>query len=117
LLGRTGEDVVGSVSQSPNGVADVKIRLSNVQGTLTRVRVTAANGAGGIWESPPNSQGNWIVGIRPQADPTLVDLYFDFWQTNPSYTVALTFTGGHTQTIQTTQGPLPRAQMNRLSPP
>jgi hypothetical protein len=41
------------------------------------------------------------VAIRPQTDPSVVDLYFDFWQPSSSYTLNLTFANGSTLTIQT----------------
>ncbi|MGE5303985.1 MAG: hypothetical protein ACM3TN_11770 [Alphaproteobacteria bacterium] len=43
---------------------------------------------------------NWIVAIRPQSDLSTVDLFFDFWQARSSYTAALTFADGSTQTVQ-----------------
>jgi len=97
LLGQTGEDIAGTTSESPDGIQDVHIRLSGVQGTITRVRITGDSG--GVWETPYN--GLWIVAIRPHTDPSLVDLYFDFWQSSSSYTLDLTFANGITQTIQT----------------
>jgi len=96
LLGQTGEDIAGMTSETPDGINDVHIILSGVQGTITGVRITGANG---IWETPFNGQ-NWIVAIRPQTNSSLVDLYFDFWQVGSSYTVALTFADGSTQTVQ-----------------
>jgi hypothetical protein len=98
LLGLTGEDIAGSDSETPDGREDVLIRLSGVQGTITRVIIT--DGSDGIWETPYT--GWWIVAIRPHTDPSLVDLYFNFWQSSSSYTLDLTFTSGTTQTIQTT---------------
>jgi len=41
------------------------------------------------------------VATRPQTDPSVVDLYFDFYQQSASYTLNLTFANGSTQTIQT----------------
>ena len=97
LLGQTGEDIAGTTSETPDGIPDVQIRLSGVPGTLTQVRIT--DGSNGIWETPYN--GWWIVAIRPHSDPSLVDLYFNFWQSSSSYTLDLTLTNGTTQTIQT----------------
>ncbi len=54
---------------------------------------------GGVWQTPYT--GWWIVALRQQADPSIVDLFFDFWQSASSYTVALTFANGSSQTIQT----------------
>ena len=99
LLGQTGEDITGPYSETPNGIQDVHIRLSGVQSTITRVKITDTGG--GIWETPYNNQGNWIVAIRPQTNPSVVDLYFDFWQPSSSYTLNLTFANGSTLTIQT----------------
>lgn len=97
LLGQTGEDITGGDSETPDGREDVLIRLSGVQGTITRVIIT--DGSDGIWETPYT--GWWIVAIRPHTDPSLVDLYFRFWQSSSSYTLDLTFANGTTQTIQT----------------
>jgi hypothetical protein len=99
LLGQTGEDITGPYSETPNGIQDVHIRLSGVQSTITRVKITDTGD--GIWETPYNNQGNWVVAIRPQTDPSVVDLYFDFWQPSSSYTLNLTFANGSTLTIQT----------------
>ena len=97
LLGQTGEDIVGTTSETADGIPDVQIRLSGVQGTITRVIIT--DGGNGVWETPYN--GWWIVAIRPHSDPSLVDLYFDFWEPTSAYTVTITFANGTTQTVQT----------------
>ena len=96
LLGQTGEDIAGMVSENADGIKDVHIILTGVQSAISGVRII---GASGIWQMPFNGQ-NWIVAIRPQSDPSIVDLFFDFWQTGSSYTVALTFADGSTQTVQ-----------------
>ena len=75
----------------------MQIRLSGVQGTIARVIIT--DGSDGIWEAPYT--GWWIVAIRPHSDPSLVDLYFNFWQSSSSYTLDLTLTNGTTQTVLT----------------
>jgi len=80
LLGQTGEDITGPYSETPNGIQDVHIRLSGVQSTITRVKITDTGD--GIWETPYNNQANWVVAIRPQTNPSLVDLYFDFFRPN-----------------------------------
>jgi hypothetical protein len=103
LLGQTGEDIAGMVSETPDGIQDVHIRLSGVQGTISGARITGANG---IWETPFNGQ-NWIVAIRPQSNPSVVDLFFDFFQAGASYTVALTFADGSTQTVQAASSSTP----------
>ena len=105
LLGQTGEDITGPYSETPNGIQDVHIRLSGVQSTITRVKITDTGD--GIWETPYNNQGNWIVAIRPQTNPSVVDLYFDFWQQSSSFTLNLTFADGSTQTIQTSTAATP----------
>ena len=113
LLGQTGEDIAGTNSETPDGIKDVHIRLSGVQGTITHVKITGGpNDSDGVWETPYN--GWWIVAIRPHSDPSLVDLYFNFWQSRSSYTLELTFTNGTTQTIQTSAS-LP-LQMSGNSP-
>ena len=99
LLGQTGEDIVGTTSETPDGIQDVHIRLSGVQGTITGVRITGGD-LGGRWETPFNG-ANWVVAIRPQTNPSLVDLYFDFFRPNSFYNLDLTFADGSTQTIQT----------------
>src|SRR5262249_9298361 len=97
LLGQTGEDIAGTTSETPDGIPDVHIRLSGVQGTITQVKIT--DGGNGVWETPYN--GPWIVAIRPHSDPSLVDLYFDFWEPTSAYTVTITFANGTTQTVLT----------------
>jgi len=97
LLGQTGEDIAGTTSETPDGIPDVHIRLSGVQGTITQVRIM--DGGSGIWETPYNDW--WIVAIRPHSDPSLVDLYFDFWEPTSSYAVTVTLANGTTQTVQT----------------
>ena len=99
LLGQTGEDIVGTTSQIPDGIQDVHIRLSGVQGTITGVTITGGD-LGGRWETPFNG-ANWVVAIRPQTNPSLVDLYFDFYRPNSFYNLNLTFADGSSQTIQT----------------
>ena len=98
LLGQTGEDIAGTFSQTPDGIKDVHIRLNGVQGTITGVKITDTGN--GVWQTPYNG-GNWIVAIRPQTNPSVVDLYFDFWQQSSSFTLNLTFANGSAQTIQT----------------
>jgi hypothetical protein len=99
LLGQTGEDVVGTMSATPDGVKDVHIKLNGVSGTIKGVRIT---GLDGIWETPANGK-NWLVAIRPQSNPSVVDLYIDFCnfcKPATSYTIVVTFSDGATQTIQ-----------------
>jgi Kelch motif protein len=96
LLGQTGEDVVGTFSGTPDGIKDVHIKLSGVSGTIKGVRIT---GLEGIWETPANGK-NWLVAIRPQSDPSVVDLYFDYFKVVSSYMVTLTFSDGATQAFQ-----------------
>jgi Big-like domain-containing protein len=98
LLGQTGEDIVGTTSQTPDGIQDVHIGLSGVQGTITGVTITGGD-LGGRWETPFNG-ANWVVAIRPQTNPSLVDLYFDFFRPNSFYTLDVTFADGSIQTIQ-----------------
>jgi hypothetical protein len=88
--------VVGTFGGSPNGVKDVHIKLGGVSGTIKGVRIT---GLDGIWVTPANGQ-NWIVSIRPQSDPSVVDLYFDFFKVISSYTITVTFSDGASQTLQ-----------------
>jgi hypothetical protein len=112
LLGQTGEDIAGTTSLGPDGIQDVHIRLSGVQSAITGVKIT--DGGNGVWQTPFNGQ-NWIVAIRPQADPSIVDLYFDFWQPNSSYTVALTFANGSSQTVQASAATANAVQLSKGS--
>ena len=96
LLGQTGEDVVGTYGGTADGVKDVHIKLTGVSGTIKGVRIT---GLDGIWETPANGK-NWLVAIRPQSDPSVVDLYFDYFKVISSYMVTLTFSDGATQAFQ-----------------
>ena len=99
LLGQTGEDIAGTTSETPDDRQDVHIRLSGVRAAITGVKITGSD-FDGRWETPFNG-GNWVVAIRPQTDPSFVDLYFDFLRPNSFYTLELTFVDGSTQTIQT----------------
>jgi hypothetical protein len=99
LLGQTGEDVVGTMSGTPDGIKDVHIKLSGVSGTIKGVRIT---GLDGIWETPANGK-NWLVAIKPQSDPSVVDLYIDFCnfcKATTTYTLTVTFSDGATQALQ-----------------
>ena len=102
LLGRTGEDIVGTFNEGPDGVLDVHTRLTNVPAPVKQVKVTGDTD--GVW----NSNGaNWIVAIRPQPDASIVDLYFDFCCLNNSYLLELTFANGAAQTVWTINGIAP----------
>ena len=107
LLGQTGEDVVGTRAAHADGVADVHIRLSGVSGTISSLRVT---GLDGIWEMPLNTKGNWLVAAVPTSDPSLVDVFINYFKPISSYTLAITYSDGQTQTVSTvpapTHGPL-----------
>ena len=103
FLGRTGEDFSNGDAEGADGIKDEHIRLTNVPATITRV--VARGSEVGIWESPFNDF--WIVVIRPQPDPSIVDLYLNFWSMNASYTLDLTFANGARQTVQTINGVVP----------
>ena len=113
LLGQTGEDVVGTWQAPPDGVKDVHIKLSGVSGTITSVRITGV-GTDGVWQTPFNGY-NWIVAIRPQSDPSFVDLYFDFYMPITSYNLTVSYSDGATQMVQTV--PLTPAPLPVLTPP
>jgi len=52
---------------------------------------------GGGWETPFNG-ANWVVAIWPQTNPSLVDLYFDFYRPNSFINLTLTCADGSSQT-------------------
>src|SRR5438046_10234884 len=58
LLGQTGEDIVGTFTQAPDGINDVHVRLTGVPSPLTSVRGTGAEGIGN-WQTP--KQANWCL--------------------------------------------------------
>ena len=58
FVGANGEDVVGGVQMTPNGIADWRIQLEGLRGTPVAVTVTSA--AGGVWATPFNGY-NYIV--------------------------------------------------------
>jgi hypothetical protein len=103
LLGQTGEDLVGTYSQGADGIKDVHLQLSGVSGTISGVRITGP-GLDGIWETPANGQ-NWIVGIKPQSNSSVVDLYIDFYKPITSYNLTVTFSDGATQALVSTPAP------------
>jgi hypothetical protein len=102
-LGRTGEDFSTGSAEGADGVLDEHIKLTNVPAPITHVIANGSNG--GVWESPLN--GVWIVVIRPQPDPSIVDLYLNYWSLNAPYTLDLTFANGARQTVQTINGVTP----------
>src|SRR5712692_2407470 len=99
LLGQTGEDVIGHYALGPNGVPDVHVRLSGVSGTISNIRIT---GLDGIWEMPLNGWWNWLVATVPTTDPSVVDVFFDYYKPITTYTLAITYTNGQRQTVVTT---------------
>lgn len=100
LLKPTGEDIAGASQEGADGIPDEHIMLTGVPAPITRVRISAVGG-GGTWETPLTD--SWIVAIHPQADPSVVDLYFNYWTTYASYMVDLTFANQTSQSVQTTQ--------------
>jgi hypothetical protein len=103
LLGQTGEDLVGTYSEGPDGIKDVHLQLGGVSGTIRGVRIIGP-GLDGIWETPANGQ-NWIVGIKPQSNSSVVDLYIDFYKPITSYNLTVTFSDGATQALASTPAP------------
>src|SRR5262249_47493939 len=99
LLGQTGEDLVGTRSLGADGVPDIHVRLSGVSGTISKILITGLNG---IWQMPLNSYGNWLVALVPTPDPSVVDVFFDYYPPISSYTLAITYTDGQSQTVVTT---------------
>src|SRR2546429_8395620 len=75
LLGQTAEDMVGTFTQAPDGIKDVHVRLTGVPSPLTSVKVTGADGIGN-WQTPMHATC-WLVALKPQTDPSIVDLYSD----------------------------------------
>ena len=100
LLKPTGEDIAGGSQEGADGIPDEHILLTGVPAAITRVRISAVGG-GGTWETP--LADSWIVAIRPQTDPSVVDLYFNYWRTYDAYMVDLTFANQTSQSVQTTQ--------------
>src|SRR5207249_3288091 len=98
LLGRTGEDVVGNRSQGRDGVLDVHVRLSGVSGTISKIRVA---GLDGVWEMPLNAQNNWLVVTVPTSDPSLVDVFFNYFKPISTYTLTVSYSDGQAQTVST----------------
>ena len=95
VLGGSGQDVVGTSKQEADGIQDVHIRLSNVAMPLSGVRITTIDAG---WESPANGV-DWLAAVRPQNDPTVVDVYFDYYKQYDSYTAQLTFINGQSSVI------------------
>src|SRR5262249_15677615 len=59
-------------------------------------------GLNGIWQMPLNSYGNWLVAMVPTSDPSVVDVFFDYYVPISTYTLAITYTDGQSQTLVTT---------------
>ena len=98
LLGRTGEDVVGHHALGANGNLDVHIRIFGLDGIVSRIRITSG---GGVWETPRNAQGNWIVALQDG------DAFIDFWKNLTSYLVVVTYNDGVIRSATTTTAPTP----------
>jgi hypothetical protein len=98
LLGQTGEDISGTTTEGADGIPDVHILLVGAPAPITHVRIVDDDV--GVYETPFNG-ANWIVAIRPQADPSRIDLFFDFWQPTAFFILDLTFANGTMQTVQT----------------
>ena len=98
LLGRTGEDIVRHHELGANGVLDVHIRITGLSGVVKNIRITSE---GGIWESPLNGQGNWIVALQGS------EAFVDFYQNDPAYVVTVTYDDGQVRTATTTTSPPP----------
>ena len=64
LLGQTGEDIVGTLTQASDGIKDVHVRLTGVPSPLTSVKVTGADGIGN-WQTPRHANW-WLVAIKPR---------------------------------------------------
>jgi len=105
LLGQTGEDIVGTLTQAPDGIKDVHVRLTGLPSPLTSVKVTGVDGIGN-WQTPKHANW-WLVAIMPQTDPSIVDLYFDPRTPESAYTIIVNY-GGVKQTLLTvTNAPPP----------
>ena len=102
LLGRTGEDVVGNRSQGRDGVLDVHVQLTGVSGAISKIRIV---GLDGVWEMPLNAQNNWLVSAVPTSDPSVFDVFFNYFKTISSYALTVTYTDGQSQTVNTTVAP------------
>src|SRR5438552_3128947 len=76
LLGQTGEDIVGKFTQAPDGIKDIHIRLTRVPSKIIGARVVGSDGHD-FWQTPSHG-AHWLVAIKPQTDPAVVDLYIDF---------------------------------------
>ena len=81
-----------------DGVPDVHVRLSGVSGIIAGIRITALDG---VWETPLNQQGNWLVVSVPTTDPSTVDVFFNYFKSITSYNLAITFKDGQRQTVTT----------------
>ncbi len=97
LLGQTGEDIAGASAEGADGIPDVHIRLTNVPSSITHVIINGEQS--GTWETPLACC--WIVAVKATPDPSIVDLYFNFWRDQNSYTLNLTFANGASQTVTT----------------
>src|SRR5437870_3878640 len=58
LLGQTGEDIVGTFTQAPDGIKDVHIRLTGVPGKIIGARVVGSDGHS-FWQTPSHGS-HWL---------------------------------------------------------
>jgi hypothetical protein len=99
-LNMTGEDIAGTQGAGSDGIPDEHIRLTGVTSPIQSVSVYTNDA---LWTNPLQPK-TWYVAVRPESDPTVVDLYFDLnqYKDYPSFSVALTLANGQSTTIQTT---------------
>ncbi|MEP6601583.1 MAG: hypothetical protein ABJB49_07190, partial [Nitrospirota bacterium] len=109
LLGQTGEDIVGTFTQAPDGIKDVHVRLTGVPSPLTSVKVTGVDGIGN-WQTPKHANW-WLVAIKPQTDPSIVDLYFNPRIPESAYTITVNYGGGKQTLLTGTSPPPPPVSM------
>jgi hypothetical protein len=111
-LGVTGEDKVGQSNQtSANGKADFHVSVSGLRGTPNKVTMTSDTG--GVWETPFNSSGNWIIATQYNGQNG--DFWFEQFASN-KFHVKVRYADGTTDEADATNQVSPTVVVAAPSP-
>jgi uncharacterized protein (DUF1800 family) len=99
-----GGDVVAQTVFSADGEPDFHISLGGLHSAPTQILVTSDTG--GIWESPLNESGNWVVGLTNFTGST-ADIYISQFTSNTFHVQVWYSDGISDQTDATPAGSTP----------
>src|SRR5262245_54804480 len=99
-----GGDVVAKTVFSADGEPDFHISLDGLHSAPTHILVTSDTG--GIWETPLNESGNWVVGLT-NFTGTTADIYISQFTSNTFHVQVWYSDGSSDQTDATPAGGIP----------